>query len=90
MAALDPETPEELAVKTDFRANIWSVFQELYEDKWDQGASSRVAWGCGTTDPVPLTSVARWNSAVGEWTAHSAPCVPLTVRYPHSAIPSGA
>lgn len=21
----------------DFRTNIWSVFQPLYEDKWDQG-----------------------------------------------------
>ncbi|KAI0787890.1 hypothetical protein C8Q74DRAFT_641310 [Fomes fomentarius] len=36
MAALGPETPEELTVKTDFRTNVWSVFQELYEDKWDQ------------------------------------------------------
>ncbi|RDX57532.1 hypothetical protein OH76DRAFT_1395361 [Lentinus brumalis] len=35
MAATHPETPEEIAVKTDFRANIWSVFQELYEDRWD-------------------------------------------------------
>ena len=34
---LGPETPEEVAVKLDFRANIWSVFQELYADKWDQG-----------------------------------------------------
>ncbi|TBU55307.1 hypothetical protein BD310DRAFT_933998 [Dichomitus squalens] len=33
---LGPETPEEVAAKLDFRANIWSVFQELYEDKWDQ------------------------------------------------------
>lgn len=38
MAALGPETPEELSVKTDFRTNVWSVFQELYEDKWDQGS----------------------------------------------------
>ena len=34
---LGQETPEEVAVKLDFRANIWSVFQELYDDKWDQG-----------------------------------------------------
>ncbi|TBU32570.1 hypothetical protein BD311DRAFT_654155 [Dichomitus squalens] len=33
---LGPETPEEVAAKLDFRANIWSVFQELYDDKWDQ------------------------------------------------------
>ncbi|PIL35755.1 hypothetical protein GSI_02485 [Ganoderma sinense ZZ0214-1] len=33
--ALGPETPEEAATKLDFRTNIWSVFQELYEDKWD-------------------------------------------------------
>lgn len=33
------ETPEEIAVKADFRTNIWTVFQELYDSKWDQGAS---------------------------------------------------
>ena len=38
-AGLGEETPGELAVKTDFRANIWTVFQELYEDKWNAGAS---------------------------------------------------
>ncbi|KAI0710081.1 hypothetical protein C8Q76DRAFT_695205 [Earliella scabrosa] len=53
MAALDPETPEELAVKTDFRANIWSVFQELYEDKWDQARwNSAVARFRAAHDPV--------------------------------------
>ncbi|KAI0734247.1 hypothetical protein C8Q72DRAFT_923633, partial [Fomitopsis betulina] len=31
------ESPEELAAMHDFRTNIWSVFQPLYEDKWDQG-----------------------------------------------------
>ncbi|OSD06365.1 hypothetical protein PYCCODRAFT_1431369 [Trametes coccinea BRFM310] len=37
MASLGPETQAELAVKADFQTNIWAVFQELYEDKWDQG-----------------------------------------------------
>ncbi|KAI0360096.1 hypothetical protein OH77DRAFT_1419486 [Trametes cingulata] len=37
MAPLGPESPAELAVKTDFGTNIWSIFQELYDDKWDQG-----------------------------------------------------
>ncbi len=37
--ALGPETPEEAATKLDFRTNIWAVFQELYEDKWDSGES---------------------------------------------------
>ncbi|KAL1949266.1 hypothetical protein VTO73DRAFT_8147 [Trametes versicolor] len=37
MASLGPETPAELAVKADFGRNIWAVFQDLYEDKWDQG-----------------------------------------------------
>ena len=40
MAVARPESPQELAVKTDFRTNIWSVFQDLYEDKWDQGETS--------------------------------------------------
>ncbi|KAH9945284.1 uncharacterized protein BXZ73DRAFT_37922 [Epithele typhae] len=34
--ALPPETPQELAVKADFHTNVWSVFQNLYEDRWDQ------------------------------------------------------
>ncbi|KAJ8454048.1 hypothetical protein ONZ51_g13253 [Trametes cubensis] len=37
MASLGPETPAELAVKNDFQTHIWAVFQDLYEDKWDQG-----------------------------------------------------
>ncbi|KAI9000534.1 hypothetical protein BD414DRAFT_471925 [Trametes punicea] len=37
MASLGPETPAEVAVKTDFQTNIWAVFQDLYDDKWDQG-----------------------------------------------------
>ncbi|CDO70876.1 hypothetical protein BN946_scf184804.g8 [Trametes cinnabarina] len=36
MASFGPETSAELAVKADFQTNIWAVFQELYEDKWDQ------------------------------------------------------
>ncbi|KAI0671556.1 hypothetical protein C8Q78DRAFT_1029522 [Trametes maxima] len=36
MASLGPETPAELAAKNDFGTNIWAVFQNLYEDKWDQ------------------------------------------------------
>ena len=39
MATARPESPQELAVKADFRTNIWSVFQNLYEDKWYQGES---------------------------------------------------
>ena len=35
--ALGPETPEEAATKLDFRTNIWSAFQEVYEDRWDTG-----------------------------------------------------
>ncbi|TFY61954.1 hypothetical protein EVJ58_g4182 [Rhodofomes roseus] len=30
------ESPQELAAMNDFRTSIWSVFQPLYEDKWDQ------------------------------------------------------
>ena len=37
MSSLGPETPAELAVKNDFQTHIWAVFQDLYEDKWDQG-----------------------------------------------------
>ncbi|KAI0329066.1 hypothetical protein GY45DRAFT_1362260 [Cubamyces sp. BRFM 1775] len=37
MAPLGPETPAELTVKNDFQTHIWAVFQDLYEDKWDQG-----------------------------------------------------
>ncbi|KAH9926837.1 hypothetical protein B0H21DRAFT_764008 [Amylocystis lapponica] len=30
------ESPEEHAAREDFVANIWTPFQELYGDKWDQ------------------------------------------------------
>ncbi|KAI0925919.1 hypothetical protein AcV5_008522 [Taiwanofungus camphoratus] len=35
-SSLADETPEERAARNEFRTNIWSVFQPLYEDKWDQ------------------------------------------------------
>lgn len=36
VVGLQPETPEEAALMSDFRATIWQPFQELYEDRWDQ------------------------------------------------------
>ena len=62
MAATLPETPAEIAVKMDFRANIWSVFQELYEDKWDPGACLLL---CAQSLP-DLDRTERWSVAVGE------------------------
>lgn len=64
--ALGPETPEEATTKLDFRTHIWSVFQELYEDKWDPGESPRAVFyllSCWLT----ICCAARWNAAVGEW-----------------------
>ncbi|OCH95437.1 hypothetical protein OBBRIDRAFT_788327 [Obba rivulosa] len=42
------ESSRESAALNDFRTNIWGVFQDLYEDKWDQ-----VRWD---------TAVARFQS----------------------------
>lgn len=50
MASLGPETPAELAVKADFGRNIWAIFQDLYEDKWDQGRTSDRAFTVRTID----------------------------------------
>ena len=66
MAAARPESPQELAVKTDFRTNIWSVFQDLYEDRWDQG-ESLVSCAAPIFFMLTRTLAARWNAAVGEW-----------------------
>ncbi|KZT73109.1 hypothetical protein DAEQUDRAFT_722228 [Daedalea quercina L-15889] len=47
------ESPEELAAMNDFRANIWSIFQPLYEDKWDQARwNAAVARFKATHDPA--------------------------------------
>ena len=76
MAATLPETPAEIAVKMDFRANIWSVFQELYEDKWDPGACLLL---CAQSLP-DLDRTERWSVAVGEWS-----CL-VHVPYPNALI----
>ncbi len=69
MAATHPETPEEIAVKTDFRANIWSVFQELYEDRWDSGMSPASCIRLA----VLIYATERWRIAIGRscYSAHA-------------------
>ncbi|PSR72931.1 hypothetical protein PHLCEN_2v11168 [Hermanssonia centrifuga] len=32
----EAETPQEAAAMHDYRARIWSAFQEVYEDRWNQ------------------------------------------------------
>lgn len=41
----------------DFRTNIWSVFQPLYEDKWDQGTYGQTFPRSVVSDPASMTIV---------------------------------